>query len=148
MADEVQPFLVFCEDYRIEEGDKPMLLGILSPTIHIDSAEGEDEVYLVTMLYIEHAVESAKLRLSVQVTSAGYEESEERYKRTLTRPEKLPKGEAWGGFLPVTVHIPKWEEGTIVTARLDVNGTKASSTLRAFVRDDGEDAGGGAQKDN
>src|SRR4051794_33424114 len=134
MTEGIQCFLIICEDFRMEEGEKPMIIGILSPVFHTSANPGvSDKVYVVTALTIEDDVEHVELKLQVDLTQPDGTSQNGSFRQSMSRPEASEKGQPWVAYLPLPVVIPEWQEGTRLTARLQANKQEANISLLAHL---------------
>lgn len=140
MMDRLQAFLFFCEDFRVEVGEKPMVLGILSPLFHTAPNPGvSDRVYSVTAVTAPAHVNTVKLVLKIAVSQPDSPDEEETYRQTLIRPADLPADDMWSTYLPLPVAVTEWMNGTRITAHLTANDVEAFSYLRPSVEEEKEE---------
>jgi hypothetical protein len=140
MSDSVQAFLLFSEDVRLEEGGKPMFLGILGPVVQTGSYAGSgDTIQSITCVTAPFLVEKVDLKLEIEVRHPDAEPECDTYTQTLSRPDGTQSEDVWTFFIPQPVFISEWREGTVVRARLRANETTASVSIRAILFADGEE---------
>lgn len=103
MAD-VQVGLHFCEDYRIEVGNKPMIFGIYAPVVFADEEyEEEDHFYLIVFFTAAAHVEHFKIEIDLTITQPGAETVIRRNRQEFKRTG-LP-GDPWGFAMPLPVEV-------------------------------------------
>lgn len=121
MSKSPQFSLLFCEDFRIEVGSKPMLIGILSPVVYIDNDVSEDNtehLNLVTLFTVPENLSSIELGLEVEIHRNGLEVESRSFAKVIDRDPDDVDAEPWGGVIPLPLTIPECTPGTKIEATL------------------------------
>ena len=130
MIDELQVFLIFCEDIRKDDGGKPMLIGVLSPVFVTSPNPGVgDEVQLVTFVHAPHQIEEVALKLELSFSGFGSQDRNTVLSTKLHRPNDTNPSDPWAAYLPLPVTVEEWRDGSVVGARLTANDVAASAQL-------------------
>src|SRR4051794_40061617 len=119
MTDQVQAYLQICEDYRVEEGGKPMFIGMLSPIFFVKPNPGvADQLTVVSVVLVPHAVTEVDVRLVVTISNPDAEDETQSFRMTLRPESDLVPDEPWINYLPLQLPISEWRDGTLVRCDL------------------------------
>lgn len=122
MKHDLQLSVVFCEDYRVEEGGKPILLGLLPPVGYVDWDEQlDDHIYVLCTVTSPPDVTEIKLELVLKIDTTDEEPTSKRLKKTVRFQEDFEKGEPWISWLPLPIKVPTDPRGTRIMAELSAN---------------------------
>lgn len=124
--------LIFCEDFRVEIGDKPMIIGILSPVVYIEGGDLEDadEAFnLVTSFVLPAEVDKIDLRLDVEISRPNADVVKQAFRRSVERNVDADHAEPWSAMIPLPLTIANCVPGTRVEANLSTKYGEAWASL-------------------
>ncbi|WP_277788131.1 hypothetical protein [Sphingobium yanoikuyae] len=125
----------------METGDKPFVIGLLSPVIYADLDGGNEYLILVTSVQ-SHSSEEIALDLEITIQSPDREPV--MIERTRTIPADFDgdgrklRNEPWKTWIPLPLKIPDCVEGTKVLAEVKGEGIYAWASV-LFVQAPEED---------
>lgn len=127
-----QVSLFFCEDIRMEKGDKPFIIGLLSPVIYAQLDGKEEFAYLVTSVQ-SHSREEVLLDLEITITAPGRDavriERQRRIPAEISDDGVEIRDEPWKAWIPLPLGIPECIPGTKVLAEFKGEGIYAWASL-------------------
>jgi hypothetical protein len=127
---DVQVSIHFCEDYRLEIGDKPMLLGIYAPVIYNDEEDDDpDSFWLIIFASARPGVANIDLSVKLTVRHPNEPKKVHQVEHQFSPPAILTEASPWGFMVPLPVQ-EAMKFGSCLEAEVTANGSKFSQWLR------------------
>jgi hypothetical protein len=141
MKNDVQVSVCFCEDYRVEEGGKPIVIGLLAPVGYVDWDEQTDNrLYLLCTITAPPEMREVNLKLVLRISPNSGERSTKRFGTTLQFEDAFEVGEPWTSWVPLPVEVPKDPLGVRFRAELTVNESFAWASFVVKPSSDGTES--------
>lgn len=123
--------LFFCEDFRLETGNKPFVIGLLSPVIYTDGGDedDDDEFVLVTSVYMPPEVLKVELRLRVTISVPGRDDETDNFRTVLEGDDADTSQEPWSAYLPMPLRIKRSSPGARIEAILECDHGQAWASI-------------------
>lgn len=131
--------LFFCEDFRMEIGYKPMIIGVLSPVIFMSAGDPEDAndtFNLVTSFMLPADMSEIDLSLQVKITRPDMEIEERSFRTSIERDVDADPAEPWSALIPLPLDVANCLPGTRIEGDLSTKCGGAWTSLLVQVLDE------------